>query len=331
MPDTLFNRSQKLSFAQSIRDGKLSHAYIIEGGSGFGKTEFALFAAAAILCSTDSSPCGSCNSCKKVLSGAHPDLYMFGSADGKSIGVDAVRNIKNTVFIYPGESDRKVYIIDDAQRMTVQAQNALLKLFEEPPQSCVFFLVTEKKEDLLPTVISRGQLITLFPAGQKEIVSFLETKHPRLPKTELELAASLSCGSIGYAEKLLEKASIARRRTASSFLTIVFSRPQSELISFLQGMKPNRDELKGFLLLVFEGVNQLLKSKSDVHCAGILSFEDSAFILSRTTARKLSLLAEAILDAYAEADMNANINLLMTKLAVNIGEIKRNGIINGRK
>ena len=143
----LFNRTEKEKLLSEIASGKLSHAYLIEGGEGCGKTYFARFAAAAALRTGDKPPCGKCPSCVKALAGSHPDLFYFSPDKKASMGVEQRRETsKNSLFFMPNDGDRKVYIIDDAQKMTVQAQNALLKFIEEPPASVLFFIVADKKE-----------------------------------------------------------------------------------------------------------------------------------------------------------------------------------------
>lgn len=157
--DKQFNTVQKEGFCRELSSGVLSHAYIVEGEEGFGKTFFAFFSAAAILCSGNNKPCGVCSSCKKIGQNSHPDLIVIApDREGGIITVGMVREIKRSIYLLPNESDKKVYIIKDGHKMNIQAQNALLKFFEEPPPSAVFFILTDKKDPSFPPWYQGGGL-----------------------------------------------------------------------------------------------------------------------------------------------------------------------------
>ena len=201
-----FNRREKEAFLKELASGRLSHAYIIEGAEGVGKFTFASFAANAILCSGERRPCGKCPDCVKFAAGSHPDLFVFApEKDASQLTVNVVREIKKSIYLMPNEGAKKVYIIKDGQKMNVQAQNAMLKFFEEPPESAVLFILTDKREALLPTVISRGQIITLYPAANGDIAAWLAEKFPRKAKEEIDAAVRVCEGIPGKAVTLTEK------------------------------------------------------------------------------------------------------------------------------
>ena len=168
----LGNAALKESAAQAIVGGRVSHAYLLEGGRGAGKAMFAFLFSAALCCEdADMRPCMRCPSCRKILSAQSPDLQVLGldvlPFDGhdpamppqkpKTVGVDAVRALRTDIYIRPNDLEHKLYIIGHAERMTVQAQNALLKILEEPPEGAVFFLLCENRSAMLPTILSRVQ------------------------------------------------------------------------------------------------------------------------------------------------------------------------------
>ena len=174
------NEPLKTMLSQAIVGGHTAHAYLLEGAAGSGKTTLSFLLAAALCCENDGArPCRCCASCRKILRAQSPDLTVLGVdrlpfvPDGentvdaaaapktKSIGVDAVRALKSDIYIKPNDLDYKLYIIGHTERMTVQAQNALLKLLEEPPEGAVFFLLCENRAALLPTVLSRVQRLTM--------------------------------------------------------------------------------------------------------------------------------------------------------------------------
>ena len=141
------NESLKAYFSAHLRGGRLAHAYLFVGPSGSGKTSFALALAAAMACrDTAHRPCGQCGNCRKILRMQCADLTMV-TADGdkaKSIKVDAIRQMKEDAEIFPNDLDFRVFLVDDASDMNVQAQNALLKLLEEPPENVFLFLLARR-------------------------------------------------------------------------------------------------------------------------------------------------------------------------------------------
>lgn len=136
-----------------LKAGRLSHAILIEGGDAL---KHAKALAKTVLCSGEARPCGACRDCVKVEKDIHPDLLYFSGGDRqRSFHVDAVREIRKEAYLRPNEAEAKVFILENAQNMTVQAQNALLKIIEEPPQGITFILTCDNKAALLDTVLSR--------------------------------------------------------------------------------------------------------------------------------------------------------------------------------
>ncbi len=147
----------KNSIEKAVRDSRLSHALILEGADESTRAEAARETAGAILCSREAKPCLSCSACMKVAAGAHPDLYITKKpADSKFITVDTVRDIRKKALVFPNEGAKSVFIICEAQFMNPQAQNALLKIFEEPSPHVAFILTCDSKSSLLETIISRA-------------------------------------------------------------------------------------------------------------------------------------------------------------------------------
>lgn len=147
----------------AVAENRVSQAYIVNGERGTGKKMLAKLFAMALLCEEHGpEPCNKCHSCVQAESNNHPDIIWVTHEKPGSIGVDDVRTqINNTVAIKPYQGPYKVYIIPEADIMTVQAQNALLKTIEEPPQYAVFILLTENADVLLPTINSRCVMLKL--------------------------------------------------------------------------------------------------------------------------------------------------------------------------
>ena len=147
----------KEHFQKAIEYNKVSHAYILTGEAGMGRKSLANAFALTLLCEKGKTePCMECHACKQVLSGSHPDLIYVSHEKPGTIGVDDIRKqINDTIMIRPYSSYYKIYIVDEAEKMTQQAQNALLKTIEEPPSYAVILLLTTNQEAFLPTILSR--------------------------------------------------------------------------------------------------------------------------------------------------------------------------------
>lgn len=313
----LFNRTEKEKLLSEIASGKLSHAYLIEGGEGCGKTYFARFAAAAVLCTGDKPPCGKCPSCVKALAGSHPDLFYFSPDKKASMGVETVRDIKKSLFFMPNDGERKVYIIDDAQKMTVQAQNALLKFIEEPPASVLFFIVADKKESLLPTVVSRTRIISLAPSDNADIRRFLMSESKKSGGEQIDEAINMAEGSPGKALKLLCRDFSRQRQLCLDFMPVLVSTSKSDAMAFLLSMKLNRDGVKEFFTLLMTALADVMNARFG-RATRLLSRDAAAKYAKSITDRKNAYLFDLATEAVVRAGENANINLLLMTFAAKL-------------
>ena len=198
--EILGNEMVKDHFKRAIENHKISHAYILTGEAGMGRKSIANAFAMTLLCEKGGSePCMSCHSCKQVMSGNHPDLIYVTHEKPGSIGVDDVREqINDTIMIRPYSSYYKIYIVDEAEKMTVQAQNALLKTIEEPPSYAVIILITTNQEAFLPTILSRCVQMKLKPLKDFTIKSYL-TQNLHIPEKDADICAAFARGNLGKA------------------------------------------------------------------------------------------------------------------------------------
>lgn len=201
--DILGHEMIKEHFQKAIEAQKVSHAYILAGEAGMGRKSLANAFVLTLLCEKGKSqPCMECHACKQVLSGNHPDLIYVRHEKPNSIGVDDIRDqINDTIMIRPYSSYYKIYIVDEAEKMTVQAQNALLKTIEEPPSYAVILLLTTNPDGFLPTILSRCVQLKLRPLPDFVVKSYL-TESMGVPSSEAELYAAFSRGNLGKAIKL---------------------------------------------------------------------------------------------------------------------------------
>ena len=183
----------------AIEQNKISHSYIINGETGSGKKLTAAIFAETLQCEDKGiNPCGLCKSCIQAESGNHPDIIWV-THEKYSIGVDDIRNqLNNNISIKPYSGPYKIYIIPDADKMTEQAQNALLKTIEEPPEYAVILLLTNNVDSLLPTILSRCVTLNLKPVKTDLIEKYL-MERCKIPDYMARISARFSQGNVGKA------------------------------------------------------------------------------------------------------------------------------------
>ena len=198
--EILGNEMVKDHFKKAIQNHKISHAYILTGEAGMGRKSIANAFAMTLLCEKGGSePCMMCHSCKQVMSGNHPDLIYVTHEKPGSIGVDDVREqINDTIMIRPYSSYYKIYIVDEAEKMTVQAQNALLKTIEEPPAYGIIILLTTNADTFLQTILSRCVRLDFRPLRDTLVTQYLQEKYD-LTDYECRFATAFAQGKIGRA------------------------------------------------------------------------------------------------------------------------------------
>ena len=203
--DILGHEQIKEHFQNAVSTGRISHAYILSGEAGMGRKSLANAFALSLLCEKGlPDPCMECHACKQVLSGNHPDLIYVTHEKPASIGVDDIRKqINDTIQVRPYSSYYKIYIVDEAEKMTVQAQNALLKTIEEPPAYGIILLLTENSEAFLPTILSRCVTLKRRPVKEEQIRRYLmEELH--VPDYQADICAAFARGNVGKAKRLAE-------------------------------------------------------------------------------------------------------------------------------
>ncbi len=183
------------------------HAYLFEGDKGLFTCESAAYFAAALLCDGDGAePCGECINCIQASGGNNPDIRRMSLSDitsKKSVGADDIRDIISDVYTKPFKASKKVYIIEDGESLTAQAQNAMLKILEEPPSYAVFIICVTNAELILGTVRSRSRIVRFAPASDAKIVDYVKTKYPHMAD-KADFVAAFAGGIFGRADFICE-------------------------------------------------------------------------------------------------------------------------------
>ena len=333
------NKSLCTRLAEEILNGSFPHAYIIEGAAGTGKHTLARLIAAALSCErrdeeSQELPCGNCRSCRKILTDNSTDVTRKGREDKATLGVDVIREMRQEVCFAPNDGNVRVFIIEDAHLMTLQAQNAFLLTLEEPPPYVVFLLLCESAAALLETIRSRAPTLRTEPIEPQQIGEYLcrtrsdaATLKATAPAEFSELLAAAN-GSIGRAIALLEPKLrtpiLEKRQVARNFARLCAEhRSSAEALRLLNTIGQKRDVFSEHLQGILLCLRDLLVCKQ-TESAPLCFFadrEEACELAYRFTTPELLRLCRAVSDADEQLHRNANIRLTVTSLAVGAGLI----------
>lgn len=255
MIDAFYGQTQaREMLSRSLLQDRVSHAYLFQGPSGVGKKKAAYAFAARLNCSApvDVTICGQCSSCRKMAAGTHPDFITI-EPDGAVIKIDQIRELKKKLTYPPFEAGyRVIYIADINVTMPRrEVANSLLKTLEEPPASTVFILTSDDAADLLPTIISRCQVIPFYPLSDDAIKRQLCSQGVEISLAEK--IAAISAGSTGMAEALCENGQLEMvEKLTETIVTLRANEPRTVEIIFTtaESMTKLKDGLIGVLELL---------------------------------------------------------------------------------
>ena len=302
----------------SISAGRVSHAYILEGDSGMGKKTLAYAFACQLVCSGKTA-CGSCHDCRLALSGNHPDIITVTPDEGKnSISVDNIRELYGSVMIKPYSADKKVIIIPGCEKLNPQAQNALLKMLEEPPSYIVFILLTSNSNYFLETVLSRSLKLSMQPYSDSEIRTVLAANgFPSVSDTVI----SCSDGNVGKALSLVSGGTFLSLRKELADLFGSFFGPVSavfDIVAFLEANKDSAEDIFDILLSFARELTMAHLSAGSSSAAEDFCPDD---YISRTSLKGCMAFLDVIIDSKKKLLSNVNYTLLANSFAMSGREV----------
>lgn len=309
----------------AVQQNKVSHAYILNGQRGSGKKMLAKLFAMTLQCESDrSDPCGECRSCIQANNGNQPDIITVKHEKPASISVDDIRTqVNGDIMIKPYSSPYKVYIIPDADLLTVQAQNALLKTIEEPPEYAVIFLLTENADSLLPTIRSRCVMLKLRNIKDKLVKKYL-MEQLQVPDYQAELCAAFAQGNIGRAMLLAKSEHFNEiKEEAIQLLKYINEMELHEIVSAIKEINKYKLEVADYLDIITIWYRDVLLYKATADVDGLVFSDQLKYIkerASKSSYEGIENILEAIEKAKSRIKANVNFDLLMELLLLAIKE-----------
>ena len=295
----------------SIAMGKVSHSYIFAGEAGSGKKLLARTYAMALQCeSGDAEPCLKCDSCKRAISKNHPDIIYVTHEKPNTISVEEVRTqIVDDVAIKPYYGKYKIYILPEAEKMTPQAQNAILKTIEEPPAYGIFMLLTNNVDMLLPTIQSRCVRLDVKPVSDDLVKKHLmENLH--VTDYQADVDASFAQGNIGKAEAAAQSAEFENiTGNALEILKKIPDMEMADLIEYVKKLTSEKDSIYDYLDLFQMWFRDVLMFKATYEVDNLIYKQEINTIKEQARVRSYEGL-EKILEAIdrAKIRLRANVN-----------------------
>ena len=316
--ENIKGQSSAVDFLKSsIENDRVSHAYMFIGPSGIGKKLTAVNFAKALNCLSPkhSGPCDACAQCKKIDASNHPDFAVFSPAkEDSSLSIDKVRALTRDIGLKPYEGRKKVYIIDSANSMTQEAQNALLKTLEEPPSDSVLILIAENVNAIFSTIQSRVKRVRFFPLASDEVARILVDNY-KLDAKRAQVLSGISSGELGKALKYEKEGFFEKRgRIIDSLVSGSFA--DSDLEGF------SKSDLRLALDVMLTWYRDILIAKAGACTRAALVNIDKADIIDaeakKTGFKELNNMISQVISTCSFLDQNVNPKLAMGVLGLNL-------------
>lgn len=314
--DIIGQEQIKEHLTNAIEQGKISHAYVINGERFSGKEFIANVFAMALQCEHPDGvePCQECHSCKQALSANQPDIIRVTHEKPNTIGVDDIRTQINTdIAIKPYSSPRKIYIIQEGEKMTAQAQNALLKTLEEPPVYAVILILTTNVDALLPTILSRCVVLNMKPVRDDLVKKYL-MEELQIPDYKANVCVAFARGNLGKAKQLASSEEFDHiKEEAVSMLKYVQDMEINEMLAAVKKIQEYKFDVDDYLdiLAIWYRDVLLFKATND---ANHLIFKEEIQYIKKCADRCAYEGIEDILKALdkAKSRLKANVNFELT-------------------
>ncbi|HKM03612.1 MAG TPA: DNA polymerase III subunit [Lachnospiraceae bacterium] len=299
----------------AIKEKKVTHAYIINGERSSGKEFIAQIFAMAIQCDKqDIEPCGECHSCKQTKSNNQPDIIKVTHEKPNSIGVDDIRTkINNDVAIKPYSSPYKVYIMNEGEKLTPQAQNALLKTLEEPPEYVVIMILTTNIESMLPTILSRCVVLNMKPVEDELVRKFL-MEELMVPDYKADVCVAFARGNAGKAKALAISEEFDNIKIDTvTLLKYINEMDVSEMVTTVKKFNEYKFNINDYLDIISVWYRDVLLFKATKD-ANHLIFKDEIQYIRKVADRSSYEGIENIIEAIEKAKnrLSANVNFELT-------------------
>lgn len=334
MKDILGNDSLKNHLISSVRQRKISHAYILEGEKGSGKKKTASAFAALLQCEQAENieeACGECTSCIMMKNKNHPDVIWVTHDKPGVISVGEIRQqVINTVEVKPYKGPYKIYIIDEAEKMNQAAQNAILKTIEEPPEYAVILLLTTNRGAFLPTILSRCIILTMKPVADEDIRKYLKTYCDAKNET-IDFCVGFAMGNIGKAWSAAVSEDFSEMRdTGMSILKYFHDLEKYEIVEKTKELKKWKDNIQEYLdimLIWFRDILVLKALKEEKYLIFQLEYEYLKKQSERLHYEDLNEIFSQIYQTGMRIRANVNFDTSMELLHIEIKKRYSKGIV----
>lgn len=312
-------------FKNAITMDKVSHAYILNGADKSGKMMLAEAFAATLQCEKGgTSPCGECRSCKQAAGRNQPDIIYVTHEKPNTLGVEDIRKqLNDDIVLKPYSSRYKIYIVDEAEKMNVQAQNALLKTIEEPPAYAIILLLTTNADTFLPTILSRCVRLDLKAVADEKIRKFL-MEEKQVPDYQADICVAFAQGNVGKAIQLAGSEKFNEMK--NSALQLIKRLKEIDLYEMTQAVKQITEyklEINDYFDLMMIWYRDVLLYKATAD-ANRLIFQDEIYNIKKEASKSSYEGIEKILAALEKAKQrlraNVNFELVMELLLLTIKE-----------
>ena len=319
-------RKDLVSYIQkAVTQKQISHAYILNGERGSGKKMFAQLFEMTLQCVRGGAePCNECHSCRQALSGNHPDIIRVVHEKTNTIIVEEVRvQINNAIMIRPYNGKYKIYIVPDADMMMVQAQNALLKTIEEPPEYAVIFLLTENAESLLPTILSRCVMLKIKNVKDALIKKYL-MEQMQIPDYKADVCTAFAQGNMGRAIMLATSEHFNEiKEETLQMMKYIKDMELPELLKALKSLSSYKVEVDDILDLISVWYRDVLLYKATKDINGVIFSDQMKYIkesANTSSYEGIETILKALEKAKTRLKANVNFELVMELLLLTIKE-----------